>query len=171
MEVKRLERAFFTRDVLEVSPDLLGKLLVFRQESGELLKYRITGTEAYRGEEDTACHASKGKTARTSVMYSQGGFAYVYLCYGIHSLLNIVTGTEGAPQAALIRGVAGFDGPGKLTKAIGINRSFNGEDFCLSNRLWLEEDSFKAEYSTAPRVGINYAAPEDRERPWRFILS
>jgi DNA-3-methyladenine glycosylase len=75
------------------------------------------------------------------------------------------------PQAALIRGVAGFDGPGKLTKAIGIDRSFNGEDLCLSNRLWLEDDGFKAGYSTSTRVGINYAAPEDRERPWRFILS
>jgi DNA-3-methyladenine glycosylase len=114
----RLDYNFYGQEVLDVAPQLLGKLLVRKLETGELLKYRITETEAYCGEEDTACHARAGKTNRTSVLYEKGGLSYVYLCYGIHYLLNVVTGKKDFPQAVLIRGVEGYSGPAKLTKAI-----------------------------------------------------
>ena len=122
---KRLHYDFYSKNALEAAPLLLGKILAKRQDSGGILRLRITETEAYCGEEDTACHAKAGKTARTAVMYEKGGLAYIYLCYGIHHLLNVVTGSEGEPQAILIRGVEGFDGPAKLTKALGIDKSLN----------------------------------------------
>ncbi|MDE6149089.1 MAG: DNA-3-methyladenine glycosylase, partial [Ruminococcus sp.] len=96
--MKRLDDKFFHRDVLEVAPDLVGKILVSRI-NGQEVKVRITETEAYRGEEDTACHAHKGRTKRTEVLYGKSGVIYVYLCYGMHWLMNVVTGDEGIPQA------------------------------------------------------------------------
>lgn len=100
--MKRLDRSFFTRDVLEVAPDLLGKLLVIKRDD-RIEKYVITEVEAYRGEEDLACHASRGKTKRNEVMYDIGGKIYVYLIYGMYWMLNFVTGEKNMPQAALIR--------------------------------------------------------------------
>ena len=169
---KRLPRDFYTADVLDVAPALLGKLLCRRLESGEVVKYRITETEAYRGEEDTACHASKGKTPRTSVMWDKGGTVYVYLCYGMHNMLNIVTGGKGDPQAALIRGVETADGPGKLTKRLAIDRRHNGADVVFSDELWIEDDGFIPEnINTSPRIGIDYAEENDRLKPWRFTYN
>ena len=168
---KRLGRDFYTADVLDVAPALLGKLLCRKSESGEVVKYRITETEAYRGEDDTACHASKGKTSRTSVMWDKGGTVYVYLCYGMHNMLNIVTGAKGEPQAVLVRGIEGADGPGKLTKKLSIERRHNGADVVFSDEIWIEDDGFiPDDISTAPRVGIDYAEKRDREIHWRFIL-
>ena len=131
---KRLGRNYFSRPATELAPELIGKLLCRRGE-GEIYRYRITETECYFGEEDTACHASKGRTERTKVLYEQGGTAYVYLCYGMHSLFNVVTGKKGHPEAVLIRGITGYNGPGKLTRAMMINRDLNGEDLVESNRL------------------------------------
>ena len=166
----RLTPDFYRQDVLLAAPALLGKLLCRAGESGAVLRLRITETEAYRGEEDTACHAHRGKTPRTATLYLTGGAAYVYLCYGIHSLLNVVTGKGGQPQAALIRGVQGFNGPGRVTKALGIDRSLNGEDLPRSERLWLEDDGCRPVAVRAlPRVGIAYAEEEDRARLWRFL--
>ena len=168
---KRLGRDYYTADVLDVAPSLLGKLLCRKSESGEVVKYRITETEAYRGEDDTACHASKGKTSRTSVMWDKGGTVYVYLCYGMHNMLNIVTGMKGEPQAVLIRGIEGADGPGKLTKKLSIERRHNGADVVFSDELWIEDDGFNPDdISTSPRVGIDYADEKDRVRPWRFKI-
>ncbi len=168
---KRLSRDFYTADVLDVAPALLGKLLCRRSESGEVLKYRITETEAYRGEDDTACHASKGKTSRTSVMWDKGGTVYVYLCYGMHNMLNIVTGAKGEPQAVLIRGIETADGPGKLTKKLSIERRHNGADVVFSDELWIEDDgSIPENINTSPRIGIDYADEKDRLRPWRFYI-
>jgi len=165
----RLSDDFYARDVLDAAPALLGKLLCRRLPDGTVLRRRITETEAYRGEEDTACHARAGKTRRTAVMYGPGGLSYVYLCYGIHSLLNVVTGADGQPQAALIRGVEGLPGPGRVTKAMGIDCSLNGIDMRCSDLLWLEDDGFvPASILTGPRVGIGYASEEDRGRGWRF---
>lgn len=164
----KIAKDFYTKRAIELAPLLLGKLLC-RNVNGTILKYRITETECYYGEEDTACHAHKGKSERTKIMYEQGGLAYVYLCYGIHNLLNVVTGNKNFPEAVLIRGVEGYQGPGKLTKAMQIDRSLNGEDFVTSNRLWLEEDGFSGSFSTGKRVGIDYATEEYREKPWRFI--
>lgn len=166
----RIPPEFYTQDVLTAAPALLGKLLCRRLPDGTVQRRRITETEAYRGEEDSACHASKGQTKRTAVMYGSGGFSYVYLCYGIHSLLNIVTGAAGQPQAALIRGVEGITGPGRVTKAMGIDCSLNALDMRTSELLWLEDDGFAPPgVHTAPRVGIGYASPEDQAKPWRFL--
>ena len=168
---KRLGREFYTADVLDVAPALLGKLLCRKCEDGEVLKYRIIETEAYRGEDDTACHASKGKTSRTSVMWDKGGTVYVYLCYGMQNMLNIVTGAKGEPQAVLIRGIEGADGPGKLTKKLSIERRHNGADVVFSDELWIEDDgSIPDDISTSPRIGIDYADEADRVRPWRFKI-
>lgn len=101
----KLPECFFRRDVLEIAPDLLGKILVRRFDNGEICRYRITDVEAYRGEEDKAYHASKGRTARTELLYGEGGKIYVYLIYGMYWLLNIVTGDKEPPQGVMIRAV------------------------------------------------------------------
>lgn len=169
---KRLVRDFYTADVLDVAPALLGKLLCRRSESGEVFKYRITETEAYRGVDDTACHASKGKTSRTAVMWDKGGTVYVYLCYGMHNMLNIVTGEKGDPQAVLIRGIEGAEGPGKLTKKLVIERRHNGADVVFSDEIWIEDDGYIPErINTSHRIGIDYANESDRVRPWRFTCN
>jgi DNA-3-methyladenine glycosylase len=121
---KRLNRDFFTRDVLEVAPNLLSGILAIRGRDGAVRKFIITETEAYRGAEDKACHASKGRTARTEVMYHEGGRLYVYLVYGIHWMLNVVAGKGNDPQAVLIRGLHGCNGPGRVTKVLGIDGSY-----------------------------------------------
>lgn len=166
---KRMERRALSRSAKELAPELLGKLLCRRTEKG-ILKYRIMETECYCGEEDTACHASKGKTDRTSVLYEKGGTAYVYLCYGMHALFNVVSGKEGHPEAVLIRGVTGYNGPGKLTRVMEIDRTLNREDMVTSHLLWLEDDGYKPEYRADKRVGIDYATEEYRNIPWRFIV-
>lgn len=166
---KRLGRRSLSQPATELAPELLGKFLCRRTENG-VLKYRIMETECYYGEEDTACHASKGKTERTKVLYEQGGTAYVYLCYGMHSLFNVVSGKKGHPEAVLIRGVTGYNGPGKLTKAMHIDRTLNEEDMVNSDQLWLEDDGYRPTYRTDRRVGIDYATEEYRNILWRFIV-
>ncbi len=165
---KRLNRHFLSRPAIELAPELIGKLLCRRSEEG-ILRYRIMETECYFGQEDTACHASKGKTERTRILFEKGGTSYVYLCYGIHSLFNVVTGPEGHPEAVLIRGVEGYNGPGKLTKALHITRELNGEDLVNSTELWIEEDGVTLPIRKAKRVGIDYATPEYRDILWRYI--
>lgn len=164
-----LKKEFFNRDALEVAPELVGKLLV-RKVDGKLIKLRISEVEVYRGEEDTACHAHKGKTKRTEVMYGEAGRFYVYLCYGIHFLLNIVTGNIGEPQAVLIRATVEADGPGKLTKVLQIDKDLNTKKAQKTNNLWFEDDGFKCDYRYDKRIGIAYASKEDQERKWRYIL-
>lgn len=164
----KLSDDFFSRDVLQVAPELIGKILVRRLPDGTEKRLRITETEAYRGETDTACHASHGRTRRTEPLYRSGGTIYVYLCYGIHWLLNLVTGPEGFPQAALIRACEGADGPGKLTKALSVDRHFNGLDIARQPELWVEDDGYTAGILLDRRVGIGYASPEDQARLWRF---
>lgn len=167
--MKRLEYDFFHRECLEVAKDLVGKVLVHHTEEG-LLRMRISETEAYCGEEDTACHAHKGRTKRTEVLYAKAGTVYVYLCYGIHWLLNIVTGEEESPQAVLIRACVDAPGPGKLTKALKITGELNRQSVCTDSELWIEDDGFQCEIETDKRVGIGYASQEDQDRPWRFKL-
>lgn len=164
----RINPSLYKMNAVELAPKLLGMKLC-RNINNNIEKYRITETEAYFGQEDTACHAHRGKTERNKILYENGGVAYVYLCYGIHNLLNVVCGEEGKPQAVLIRGIEGFDGPGKLTKALNIDRSLNGEDLIKSNRLWLEDDGCKFNYKATKRIGIDYATAEYRDKLWRFI--
>ncbi|MDR2973669.1 MAG: DNA-3-methyladenine glycosylase [Propionibacteriaceae bacterium] len=166
----RLEAGFYQRDVLEVAPELLGKTIVRVTANGEVRRGRITEVEAYRGEEDTACHARAGRTKRTEPLYHAGGCAYVYLCYGIHHLMNVVTGPEGLPQAALIRGLVGVPGPGRAAKALGVTLADNRTDLTSSSALWLEDDGYRpASIETTPRIGIGYASPEDQARLWRYV--
>lgn len=164
----KLSEFFFQRDVLQVAPDLLGKVLVRQLNDGDLRRYRITDVEAYRGEEDRACHASRGRTPRTELLYAEGGKIYVYLIYGIHWLLNIVTGPRDHPQGVMIRAVEGIYGPGRVGKELELNRSFLGASI-ENNQLWLEDSAEKPEYVTAPRVGIDYAQ-EWKDIEWRFII-
>lgn len=167
--MERLGKDFYLQDAYEAAKAICGKILCVRQPDGSVMRLRITETECYMGEEDTACHAHRGRTARTDVMYCQGGVAYVYLCYGMHNLLNIVTGQKDSPQAVLIRGVEGFSGPGRLTKAMGIDRSFNAVSFVDSDLIWLEDDSFSPVLEATPRIGIQYASEKDQARLWRFV--
>ena len=171
MRNTRISRDFFTRDVLELAPSLLGMKIVRMDVEGMASHYIITETEAYRGEDDLACHASKGRTVRTGVMYREGGVLYVYLVYGIHWMLNIVGGKAEEPQAVLIRGLQGIKGPGRLTKALGIDKSFNGEDLIISSRIWLEDSGINPCYEATPRIGIDYAGPIWKNKPWRFVVT
>jgi DNA-3-methyladenine glycosylase len=111
-----------------------------------------------------------GKTNRTEIMFHAGGVAYVYLCYGIHTMFNIVAGREGNPEAVLIRGVEGAQGPGRLTKSFSIGLDLNGENLAESSVLWVEDDSFSAAYKTGKRIGIKSATEEYRDKLWRFTL-
>lgn len=165
----RLGGEFYNMRATYAAPALLGKLLCVRHND-RVDKLRITETECYFGENDTACHAHRGKTERTKILYEEGGLAYVYLCYGIHCLLNIVTGEKDFPQAVLIRGVEGYSGPGKLTKASGIDRSYNYENLLTSERLWIEDDGQGVRYKKTPRIGIDYATEKYRKILWRFIV-
>ncbi len=166
----RLPAGFFQRDVLEVAPELLGKILVRKFDDGYLHRFIITEVEAYSGDGDRACHASKGKTSRTEVMFREGGLVYVYLVYGIHWLLNIVTGEEGDASAVLIRGLQDIDGPGRVGKALRLDKSFYGENLFTSNRIWVEESEQQVEFTTSPRVGIHYAGEPWVSKPWRYLL-
>ena len=169
MEI-RLTADFFKRDVLEVAPELLGKTLVRVFPDGKQESFIITETEAYRGKEDLACHASKGRTPRTEVMYHDGGLVYVYLIYGMYWMLNFVTSVENEPQAVLIRGLKGLNGPGKLTKHLKLDKSFYGENLSTSQRLYVIEGLTNIKYNTAPRIGIDYAGEVWGNMPWRYIL-
>ncbi len=166
----KLNGDFFNRDCLEVAPDLVGKLLVRKLDDGSIIKIRITETEAYRGEEDKGCHASKGRTQRTELLYGESGIIYVYLCYGMHWLMNVITGEKEQPQGVLFRAGEGRNGPAKLTKFLGVDKSFNGESFIYNSRIWIEDDGFEAKIRTDKRVGIDYAGEYWSSVPWRFIL-
>jgi DNA-3-methyladenine glycosylase len=166
----KLDAAFFDRDVLEVAPDLLGKIIVRKFSDGSLIRFVITELEAYRGEEDLACHASKGRTARTEVMYWAGGHVYVYLIYGIHFMLNFVCGAEGNPQAVLIRGVDQVFGPGRVSKLLQIDKTHNQSLLLTSTELWVEDAPKVKNYQTTPRIGIDYAGDYWKNKPWRFMV-
>ena len=168
--MKRLSANFYKQDAVVVAEKLLGKILVRIWEDGTETRYRITETEAYRGEEDKACHASKGRTPRTEVMYSEGGKVYVYLIYGMYWMLNVVTGTENHPQAVLIRGINNIVGSGKVGRELKMDKSFYAEDMLTSTRIWIEDAPDVSEFIATHRIGIDYAGDEWRDKPWRFIL-
>lgn len=168
-------RAWSGKDTVGHARRLLGYRLVIRDEVGVVRRARITETEAYHGPEDKACHASKGRTGRTEVMFGPAGRWYVYLCYGVHEMLNLVTGPEDWPAAVLIRGIEGASGPGRVTRALGIGRAFNGARAERKRgggaALWIEEPDIvvpESEIVDGPRVGVDYAGPEWAGKPWRF---
>lgn len=166
-----IDREFYRQDSVSLARALVGKILVRRLPDGTELRLRITETEAYTGVDDTACHAHKGKTQRTEVLWRDGGTIYVYLCYGMHNMMNIVSGSEGDAQAVLIRCCEGYPGPGRLTKALRITRSLNGEDMLSSSELWLEDDGMNVNITPDKRVGIDYAEDADRNALLRFKLT
>lgn len=170
-EMTRLQRGFFTRDVLEVAPDLLSKVLAVRLPDNSIVRHAISETEAYRGTDDLACHASKGRTPRTDIMYHQGGRLYVYFVYGMHWMLNVVTGQENDPQAVLIRGIKECNGPGRVARKLGIDSSFYGEDLVISKRIWIEDNSRVATYQTGTRIGVDYSGEYWKSMPWRFFIT
>jgi DNA-3-methyladenine glycosylase len=163
--MKRLGYDFYHRPCLEVARDLVGKVLV---HDGQQL--RISETEAYCGESDTACHASRGRTKRNEVLYADAGTVYVYLCYGIHWMLNVITGDAEEPQGVLIRACVDAEGPGKLTKRLGITGERNRDNAVTSEHIWIGDDGFRCEIETDKRVGIGYASQEDQDKLWRFKM-
>lgn len=171
MMPQRLTRDYFiNNDAVTLAKDLLGKSLVRHFENGELKRWHILETEAYFGTGDLASHASKGRTARTEIMFAPGGMVYAYLIYGLHWMLNIVTGPEDHPEAVLIRGVQDCMGPGRVGKLIHLDRSFYGENLETSNRLWIEEGNINGKIIETPRIGIDYSGEIWKNKPWRFIL-
>ncbi|MCO5274237.1 MAG: DNA-3-methyladenine glycosylase [Flavobacteriales bacterium] len=184
---KKLERSFYARpDVVAVSRELLGKVLV-THVNGVTTAGIITETEAYMGAVDRASHAYGGKvTPRNKIMYGQAGHAYIYLCYGIHHLFNVVTNAEGVAHAVLVRAIHPVEGlatmlkrrktktlttggPGTLTQALGIRTSQNGADL-LGNLIWIEERHIVVPQEaiiTGPRIGVDYAGV-DALLPYRF---
>lgn len=168
---KKLPAGFFQRDTVTVARELLGKVLVRVFPDGEVRRYRITETEAYCGPHDLACHASKGRTSRTEIMFKAGGRVYVYLIYGMYWMLNFVTGHENEASAVLIRGLEGFSGPGRLGRELRLDRSFYGENMETSPRFWLEDAPPVQKIQAAPRIGIGYAGEPWISMDWRFTES
>ena len=167
-----MKQGFYGRDTGVVAEELLGKHLCRRLPSGRIIRGRIFETEAYDGFEDRASHAHKGPTARNVVMFGPPGHAYVYLCYGLHWILNFTTREKGYPAAVLLRGVEGVEGPGRTTRHFQINRRHNEQVLSRVNGLWVEDDGREicaGAIHRAPRVGIDYAGAEWAAKPWRFI--
>jgi DNA-3-methyladenine glycosylase len=186
---KKLARSFYSRSTLQVAQDIHGRVHL-GDFDGRRLSGRIVETEAYVGPHDLACHASKGHTPRTSIMFGPAGYAYVYMIYGFYFCLNVVTERKGYPAAVLIRGVEPLEnldfmrqlrnnperdtniasGPGKLCKAMSIDKRLNGEDL-LGQTLWIEDRKLDSgTILTSPRVGVDYAG-EYKDKPWRFYLA
>ncbi len=171
---KVLGQKFFERDTALVAQELLGTFLVRKIDNQEVA-VMVTETEAYDGPYDLASHASKGKTKRTEIMFGHPGYFYIYLCYGVHEMLNVVTREHGYPAAILIRGVMAdtthLDGPGKVTKFLGINRSLNGKKAEKSSGLWFEDRGMKVlKYQKLPRIGVAYSGPVWSAKKLRFLL-
>jgi DNA-3-methyladenine glycosylase len=164
----KLCTSFFTRDVLQVAPELLGKVIVRNLNNGLMQHFTITEVEAYRGEEDLACHASKGHTPRTDVMYLEGGHVYVYLIYGIYYMLNFVTSSVDNPQAVLIRGVDKVIGSGRVGRLLKINKSHNRQNLMTSDEIWVEDLGKTFPFTTHPRIGVDYAGEFWKNKPWRY---
>ena len=165
----RLPLSFFRRDTVTVARELIGKRLIRVFDDGSVFSARITEVEAYCGIEDLACHASKGRTPRTEVMFAAGGLVYVYFIYGMYWMLNFVTGKKDEAGAVLIRGVEGIDGPGRLGRTLKLDRSFYSEDMQSSSRLWVENDK-PLDFVATPRIGIQSAGEPWVSKNWRFIL-
>jgi DNA-3-methyladenine glycosylase len=175
-QAQKITRDFYARNTLTVARELIGMYLV-HADGGRRRAGRIVETEAYQGPEDLAAHSSRGRTARTVVMFGPPGHAYVYFIYGFWNCLNVVTAAEGVPHAVLLRALEPVDGieertcgPGLLCRAMHIDRRLNGADLC-GDVLWLERppasDRRRARIGRSARIGVDYAG-EWAHRPWRF---
>jgi DNA-3-methyladenine glycosylase len=183
----KLRRSFYEQPTIEVARQLLGKYLIRKHPDGTTVG-RIVETEAYIGPTDKACHASRGRTPRTEIMFGRAGHAYVYMIYGFHYMLNIVTEAADFPAAVLIRAVEPLEGlplmqsrrqteqlhslasgPGKLCRAFAIDRTLNGNDVC-GRVLYLNDHGEPApKVVTTPRIGVDYAG-KWKHKPWRFLI-
>ena len=170
-----LPRSFFARPASEVARELLGCVLV-HDDSGVRRAGRIVETEAYVGPQDLACHASKGRTARTDVMFGPPAHAYIYLIYGMYDCFNVVTDREGFPAAVLVRALSPLegclgdtDGPGKLCRALAITRVENRTDLTIGRAIWIERGAPPLRTKKGPRVGVDYAGPW-KSRHLRFWI-
>ncbi len=182
---------FLQQDVVAVAKQLLGKVLV-TDINGEITAGMIVETEAYSGRLDNACHARSGRTKRTSIMYNEGGVAYVYLCYGIHHLFNVVTNVDNFADAVLVRALEPLEGlnvmlqrrekpklthtltsgPGSLSKAMGIDLSQYGRKLFTGKNIWIEDRGIEVtldKIKSTPRIGVAYAGT-DAFLPWRFYM-
>lgn len=169
---KVLSEKFFGVRANIVAPQILGKFLV-RYYRGKEISAEITEVEAYDGFSDRGSHASRGKTARNTPMFDSAGRAYIYFTYGMHWMLNVVTGKSGYPSAILIRGVHGIKGPARVTKHFHIDKKFNNKMLSKKNMLWIEDRGVKISASKikkGPRIGIDYAGPYWSKRHWRFWI-
>ncbi len=184
---KLLDSRFFNRDTKTVAKELLGKTL-YHKKDGLLYKAIISETEAYHGTEDLACHCSKGLTNRTQVMYGAPGHIYIYLIYGMYHMLNFVSMPNGFPAAVLVRGVQNLqmskdgqnfialpvatDGPGKLTKQMQIDKTYNRLKISPDNNLWLTDENIiipDTQIKTGKRIGVDYAK-EWADKAWRYSI-
>ena len=182
MRIRRLGRSDFDRPTLRVARGLLGKFLV-RVHRGRRVAAMIAEVEAYKGPADLAAHTAGGRrTARVEPLYGSGGTAYVYLCYGIHWLLNFSTAGRGRPEGVLIRGVfTGSQGawrpvigPGNVTRHLKIGKSLDGADAARSRKLWIEDRGVRIparRVLAGPRIGVDYAGRYWAARPWRFRIA
>lgn len=164
-----LTRAFFLQDTNTVSTNLIGKLLCFHNFQGI-----ITETESYIGVDDPACHAARGITKRTKIMFGLAGFSYVYFIYGKYYCLNVVTEALNFPAATLIRGIklvhppyTYLDGPGKLCQCLGINLTHNAIDMTLSKAFYIKDIGYQLSYKSTPRVGISKGV----DKTWRYVIT
>ncbi|MBX3328898.1 MAG: DNA-3-methyladenine glycosylase [Nitrospira sp.] len=170
-----LSKSYFNRPTLTVARSLVGKYLV-RQNGKGTVAGKIVEVEAYIGCEDKACHASKGRTARTEILFGPPGMSYVYLIYGMYHMLNVVTERMEFPAAVLIRAIEVdgelIDGPGKLCRELEIDRSLHRLDMTNGQSLWFEDRGARVpgkQVGTFPRIGVDYAG-EWAKKPWRFRL-
>jgi DNA-3-methyladenine glycosylase len=167
-----LGASFFDRPADRVARSLLGTALAVRASDGTVSRHVVFETEAYLGAHDLACHGAKGMTKRNATMFGPAGHWYVYLCYGMHWMLNIVTGREGVPAAVLIRGAGSHVGPGRVTRGLGIDRSFDGRAATRGGGLWFEDRGVRVParlVQRTPRIGVGYAG-EWAEKPLRFVV-
>jgi DNA-3-methyladenine glycosylase len=169
---RMLPKAFFNRKTEIVARELLGKSLV-RNIDDVLTSYVITEAEAYIGPHDLASHSSKGRTARTEIMYMDAGTLYVYFVYGMHYMLNIITEEKEYPAAILIRGVEGISGPGRVAKHLKIDKRLNGSPLSKKTGLWIEDRGLvitPRDILKTPRIGVAYAGDVWANKKLRFVL-
>ena len=183
--MKKFTREFYLRDAVSLAHDLLGKILVHGMTSGIIVE-----TEAYAGPEDKAAHTySNKRTSRTEIVFHEGGYAYIYLVYGMYHCFNVTANIAGKPECVLVRALEPLDGldimksrrhthivknlcsgPGKLCAALGITRELYGEDLCGDKLYILDNDYADMKITASPRIGIDYAE-ECRDYLWRFCIA
>ena len=179
MKSKQLPKSFFDRPAEKVAPKLLGKYLLLKKGRHKFAGM-ITEVEAYTGQEDMACHASHGETKRNKIMFGPPGRWYVYLCYGMHWMLNTITGPGKSPSAVLIRACLlvaetgeHLSGPGRVTKFFGITKKFNGAKVSRVSGLWLEDRGVSIsprKINRTARIGVNYAGPKWAKKKLRWVV-